>query len=77
MKAPPPVASTWTGCVEQPRDDPALAVAEHPLATIGENLLDALAGGHLDLVIRIEERQVESRREPAADLGLPRAHQTD
>ena len=32
MKAPPPVASTWSRIVEQPGDDAALAVAESRLA---------------------------------------------
>ena len=36
MKAPPPVASTCTGCAQQPGDDPPLAVAKHRLAAIGE-----------------------------------------
>src|SRR5271166_1727604 len=65
----------WLG--EQPGDDPALSVAERPLSAIGKNLLDALASGHLDLMIRIEERQIEPRRQPTTDLGFSCPHQTD
>ena len=46
-------------------------------AAVAENLLDRLAGGGLDLVIRIEERQVEPGRQPPADFGLAGAHQAD
>src|SRR6202011_4263354 len=72
-----------TGCQnvnrpgEQPSDDPALAVAEHPLAAVGKNFLDGLAGSCLDLVIRIEERKAEACCEPPADIGLPGPHQPD
>ncbi len=62
---------------QQTGDHPALAIAEDRLAAIAENLLDGLAGGGLDLVIRIEERQVEPRRQAAPDLGLAGAHQAD
>ena len=62
---------------EQPSDDPALAVAEHPLAAVGKNFLDGLAGSRLDLIIRIEERKAEACCEPLADLGLSGPHQPD
>ena len=62
---------------EQPGDDAALTIAEHPFSAIGKDLLDALAGRDLDLMIRIEERQIEPCGEPTADLGFASAHQTD
>src|SRR5216683_1415574 len=65
------------GLREQPGDDPPFAVPERAFATIGKDFLDGLAGGGLDLRIRIEERQTEARREAAADLALSGPHQTD
>src|SRR6516165_8697436 len=58
-------------------EPPALSVAERPLSAIGKNLLDALATGHLDLMIRIEKRQIEPRPQPSSDLGFSGPHQTD
>ena len=65
------------GLCEEPGDDPPLAIAERALPTIGKDFLDGLAGGGLDLRIRIEERQTEARREAAADLALSGPHKTD
>ncbi len=62
---------------QQTRDDAPLAVAEYRLAAVAEYLFDGLAGGSFDLDIRIEERQVETRRQTAADFGLAGAHQSD
>ena len=63
--------------LQQPRDDTALAVAKHGFAAVAENFLDRLAGGGLDLVIRIEERQVQPDRQAPSDFCLARAHQPD
>ena len=63
--------------LQQPRDDAALAVAKHGFAAVAEDFLDRLAGGGLDLVVRIEERQVQPGRQAPSDLCLARAHQAD
>src|SRR5437763_1932486 len=62
---------------EQTGDDTALAIAKHCLAAIAKDLFDGFAGRRLDLAVRIKERQIEPRREAAADIGLARAHQPD
>src|SRR5205085_11146025 len=62
---------------QQPGNNPPLAVPEDALAAIGEDLLNSLAGGGLDLGIRIEKRQAEAHREATADLALAGAHQTN
>ena len=63
--------------LEKARDDAAFAVAKMGLAVDGENVGDRHAGGGLDLVIGIAERQAELLREPAADGTLSRAHEAD
>ena len=77
MKAPPPVASTCWPCVEQAGDHARLAGAEIGLAIAGEDFRDGHAGRRLDLGVRIDERQAEPLRQPAADRGLARAHHAD
>src|SRR5271166_2151914 len=62
---------------QKPGDDSTFAVAKDALAAIGKNLLDRLAGGGFDLLIRIEKRQAEPQREAAPDLGFAGAHQPD
>src|SRR5690606_29104239 len=62
--------------VDQPRDDPPLAVAEAGLAEALEDLGDAVAGSGFDLGIRIDEIHAEAPREPPAHGGFPHAHQS-
>jgi hypothetical protein len=61
--------------VEQARNDAALAGAEVGLAIFLEDLGDRAAGGALDLVVGIDERQAKPHRQPLADGALARAHQ--
>ena len=63
--------------LQKPRDDAALAVAKHRFAAVAENFLDRLAGGGLDLVVRIEKRQVQPGGQAPPDFGLAGAHQAD
>jgi hypothetical protein len=46
--------------LQKPANDPAFTGAKHALAAIGEDLLDRLAGGGFDLLVRIEKRQAET-----------------
>ena len=62
---------------EQPCDDLALAVAEMRFSMVGENFVDRLGGGALDLFIGIDERQAEFERQALADRRLAAAHQAD
>ena len=55
---------------KQAGDDLALALAKVGLPVVGEDLRDRLAGRALDLLVRIDERQVEARRQPASDGGF-------
>ncbi len=75
--APPPVAMTFGGPLDQPGDDAALAVAEMGLAEALEDLGDRQAAGALDLGVGIDERQAEPRRQPPPDGRLARPHQPD
>jgi hypothetical protein len=45
--------------LQKPANDPAFTSAKHALAAIGKDLLDRLAGGGFDLLVRIEKRQAE------------------
>ena len=63
--------------LQEPRDDAALAVAEYGFPPVTENFLDRLAGGGLDLVIRIEERQVQPGGQTPTDFRFAGTHQPD
>ena len=58
-------------------DDLAFAVAESRFAVALEDLLDRAAGGHLDLVVGVEEGKPQPLRQAAADRGLAGPHQSD
>src|SRR3546814_8811787 len=61
--------------VDQPGDDPPLAVAEMRLAELLEDFADGAARRRLYLVIGIEERQPEPYGQAAAKPGFARPHQ--
>ena len=61
--------------VEQAGDDAALAGAEFGLAVFLEEFTDCAAGGVLDFVVGVDERQAEAQRQPLADRALAGAHQ--
>ncbi len=62
---------------EEAGNHPALPVAKIGLAMPIEDFRDGHAGGHLDLGVRIHERQAELRRETLADRSLARSHHAD
>jgi hypothetical protein len=62
---------------DQPREDPALAVAEMRLAVALEDLGDAEPAGLLDLGVRVDEGQAEAGAEPPPDGRLADPHQPD
>jgi hypothetical protein len=62
---------------QKARDDAPFAVAEIALAVFSEDVVDALAGGLLDFLIRIAERHIKYRGEPFSDRRLSGAHQAD
>src|SRR3546814_18961101 len=63
--------------VDQPGDDPPLAVAEMRLAELLEDFADGAARRRLYLVIGLEERQPEPHRQAAAKRGFARPQQTE
>ena len=63
--------------LQQPLDDPPLAIAERGLAEPLEDLLDRAAGRGLDLVVGVDEIEPEPLGQAPADRSLPRPHQPD
>jgi hypothetical protein len=66
----------WTG-LQQPGNDPALAVAKLALAMVGEDLGYGFTGRLLDLGVGIDERDGEKAGQAPADGGLAGAHEAD
>ena len=62
---------------DQPRDQPALAVAEIALAVAFEHLGGRIAGGVLDLGVAVDEGQAEPLGQAPPDRRLPDPHQPD
>ena len=71
MKAPPPVASTCGGSSSSRAITRRSPSRNCRLAVTLEDLGDGAAGGRLDLVVGIDERQTQAGRQPAADAVLP------
>ena len=63
--------------LDQPRDQPPLAVAEILLAIALEHSAGGIAGGILDRGVAVDEWQAEPLRQPPADRRLADAHQAD
>ena len=63
--------------VQQPRDHPALSVAEISLAEPLENLRDRELRSGLDLGVGVNEGEAELRRQPFSDRRLAGAHHPD
>ena len=63
--------------LEQPLDDPPLAVAKLGLAEPFEEFRDRAARGAFYLVVGIDEGEAEPVRQPFADCALAGTHQPD
>ena len=63
--------------VDQPRDQPPLAVAEILLAVALEHLGGGVAGGVLDRRVAVDEGQAEPLGQPPPDRRLSHSHQPD
>src|ERR1044071_6922033 len=63
--------------LQKSRDNAALAIAKHRFPALAEDFLDCLAGGGLDLIVRIEKREIQPDGPAPSDLRPPRAHQAD
>ena len=61
--------------VDEPRNEPPLAVAEIVLAIAFENLSGRKAGGVLDGGVAVDERQAEAPRKASPDRRLSNSHQ--
>ncbi len=59
---------------QQSLDDTFLPLPEGLFAMFREDFIDRAAGGFLDLLVRIQERQLQPRGELPADGGLACAH---
>ena len=77
MKAPPPVAKHLRAGAQQPSQHLALAFAEIGLPVLGEDILNALAGRLLDLLVGVDEGQAQARGKAAPDSRFAAAHQAD
>ncbi len=62
---------------QQAADDAAFAVAEGWFAVAGKEFGNGAAGGELDFLVGIAERQAEPGGEATADGGFASAHQAD